>query len=142
MWRASRTHDGCRASLLRLGLQLAVCHHIRGDTQDVHRRAVQCCSRFDPVAKRLRAVTPFALSVRTQRPKKVDVAEVRPVCLAKVELTVGALQEQETTEPLLARGADHQVGVGLTPGVETVSYTHLRAHETGRNLVCRLLLEK
>eukprot|EP01017_Pseudomicrothorax_dubius_P034652 TRINITY_DN4775_c0_g1_i11.p1 TRINITY_DN4775_c0_g1~~TRINITY_DN4775_c0_g1_i11.p1 ORF type:complete len:104 (-),score=9.07 TRINITY_DN4775_c0_g1_i11:13-324(-) len=26
--------------------------------------------------------------------------------------------------------------------VDTVSYTHLRAHETGRNLVCRLLLEK
>src|SRR5678810_222 len=26
--------------------------------------------------------------------------------------------------------------------VVTVSYTHLRAHETGRNLVCRLLLEK
>ena len=25
---------------------------------------------------------------------------------------------------------------------ESVSYTHLRAHETGRNLVCRLLLEK
>ena len=23
----------------------------------------------------------------------------------------------------------------------SVSYTHLRAHETGRNLVCRLLLE-
>src|SRR5665213_1997589 len=27
-------------------------------------------------------------------------------------------------------------------GGKTVSYTHLRAHETGRNLVCRLLLEK
>ena len=27
-------------------------------------------------------------------------------------------------------------------GVAPVSYTHLRAHETGRNLVCRLLLEK
>ena len=26
--------------------------------------------------------------------------------------------------------------------VDPVSYTHLRAHETGRNLVCRLLLEK
>src|SRR5665213_4152555 len=26
-------------------------------------------------------------------------------------------------------------------GFTTVSYTHLRAHETGRNLVCRLLLE-
>ena len=28
------------------------------------------------------------------------------------------------------------------PFPEAVSYTHLRAHETGRNLVCRLLLEK
>eukprot|EP01017_Pseudomicrothorax_dubius_P021428 TRINITY_DN2309_c0_g1_i3.p1 TRINITY_DN2309_c0_g1~~TRINITY_DN2309_c0_g1_i3.p1 ORF type:complete len:409 (-),score=88.83 TRINITY_DN2309_c0_g1_i3:29-1255(-) len=28
------------------------------------------------------------------------------------------------------------------PTKEAVSYTHLRAHETGRNLVCRLLLEK
>src|SRR5665213_1145105 len=27
------------------------------------------------------------------------------------------------------------------PGFTPVSYTHLRAHETGRNLVCRLLLE-
>src|SRR5674476_808235 len=27
-------------------------------------------------------------------------------------------------------------------GLISVSYTHLRAHETGRNLVCRLLLEK
>src|SRR5674476_1414851 len=27
-------------------------------------------------------------------------------------------------------------------GIVAVSYTHLRAHETGRNLVCRLLLEK
>src|SRR5450759_729974 len=27
-------------------------------------------------------------------------------------------------------------------GVETVSYTHLRAHETRHDLVCRLLLEK
>ena len=26
--------------------------------------------------------------------------------------------------------------------IAPVSYTHLRAHETGRNLVCRLLLEK
>ena len=32
----------------------------------------------------------------------------------------------------------------LLIGIEilAVSYTHLRAHETGRNLVCRLLLEK
>ena len=30
----------------------------------------------------------------------------------------------------------------LVNSLYTVSYTHLRAHETGRNLVCRLLLEK
>ena len=29
-----------------------------------------------------------------------------------------------------------------TDAPDPVSYTHLRAHETGRNLVCRLLLEK
>src|SRR5660398_297603 len=28
------------------------------------------------------------------------------------------------------------------PGARPVSYTHLRAHETKANLVCRLLLEK
>src|SRR5665213_3888260 len=32
-------------------------------------------------------------------------------------------------------------GQGGMLGVYPVSYTHLRAHETGRNLVCRLLLE-
>ena len=31
---------------------------------------------------------------------------------------------------------------GLFGALKAVSYTHLRAHETGRNLVCRLLLEK
>ena len=32
--------------------------------------------------------------------------------------------------------------VDVGNGQIAVSYTHLRAHETGRNLVCRLLLEK
>ena len=30
----------------------------------------------------------------------------------------------------------------LPPGLDPVSYTHLRAHETSQDLVCRLLLEK
>src|SRR5674476_92681 len=34
------------------------------------------------------------------------------------------------------------VEVGDLNRLYPVSYTHLRAHETGRNLVCRLLLEK
>ena len=31
---------------------------------------------------------------------------------------------------------------GVLKSLKTVSYTHLRAHETKANLVCRLLLEK
>ena len=39
-----------------------------------------------------------------------------------------------------AGDARHVVGVAL--GLGPVSYTHLRAHETVLDLVCRLLLEK
>src|SRR5665213_858333 len=35
-------------------------------------------------------------------------------------------------------GGDRGISAGLA--IDPVSYTHLRAHETGRNLVCRLLL--
>ncbi|CZR73872.1 cold shock protein [Clostridium difficile BI1] [Clostridioides difficile] len=35
-----------------------------------------------------------------------------------------------------------KVSFDIVKGARAVSYTHLRAHETGRNLVCRLLLEK
>src|SRR5450756_490760 len=34
------------------------------------------------------------------------------------------------------------VGLDLPPDASPVSYTHLRAHETRHDLVCRLLLEK
>src|SRR5678809_456080 len=44
-----------------------------------------------------------------------------------------------TGEMFEADEVDHAM---LTDGIGAVSYTHLRAHETGRNLVCRLLLEK
>ena len=42
------------------------------------------------------------------------------------------------------RGKDEvkQTGLEVPVNLKSVSYTHLRAHETGRNLVCRLLLEK
>ena len=37
----------------------------------------------------------------------------------------------------------HRVDGGVErPGIPAVSYTHLRAHETVLDLVCRLLLEK
>src|SRR5674476_1603941 len=40
------------------------------------------------------------------------------------------------------RDPDGSIIMCQPPTERPVSYTHLRAHETGRNLVCRLLLEK
>ena len=48
-----------------------------------------------------------------QRPQEVDLAEVRPERVAEVELRVDRLPQQEARQPLLARGADDQIGVGL-----------------------------
>ena len=50
-----------------------------------------------------------------------------------------ARQEAGYSEQL-SRTGDNLSSV--TKYIYAVSYTHLRAHETGRNLVCRLLLEK
>ena len=36
----------------------------------------------------------------------------------------------------------HAQALDIADSVSSVSYTHLRAHETRSNLVCRLLLEK
>src|SRR5678809_1077730 len=46
---------------------------------------------------------------------------------------------KDPEDPLSDQPATRSAGVHV---IGTVSYTHLRAHETGRNLVCRLLLEK
>src|SRR5678810_606150 len=43
---------------------------------------------------------------------------------------------------LLSEGQWFRHLISMNNNDHPVSYTHLRAHETGRNLVCRLLLEK
>src|SRR5674476_1632767 len=48
----------------------------------------------------------------------------------------------EAGEDLLNISARTVECAGQEGETAAVSYTHLRAHETGRNLVCRLLLEK
>src|SRR5674476_1444026 len=56
---------------------------------------------------------------------------------ATVAFTVQKVDIENNTKPT------HIYVVPLSGGPpRPVSYTHLRAHETGRNLVCRLLLEK
>src|SRR5665213_2047045 len=79
---------------------------------------------------------------------KEDVSVIRGI-LAKdpnEKLRIeGHCDERGSEEYNLALGdkrADAVREFFETMGVPPVSYTHLRAHETGRNLVCRLLLEK
>ena len=56
----------------------------------------------------------------------------------------GALVLAQNLEPARQIGGVIGAGLGgkLEVGAEAVSYTHLRAHETVLDLVCRLLLEK
>ena len=46
--------------------------------------------------------------------------EIWPVGLAEVELGVGALPQQEARESLLARGANHEIGIGLAARVQVL----------------------
>src|SRR5690242_13670742 len=62
----------------------------------------------------------LALGVGPDGAQEVDAAEVGPEGLAEVELRLRALPQQEPAEPLLAGGADHQVGIGLALGVEVL----------------------
>src|SRR3546814_10242280 len=49
---------------------------------------------------------------------EVALVEVGPQLVDEDELAVGRLPEQEVAEPLLAGGADHQVGIGNAGGQE------------------------
>ena len=75
------------------------------------------------------------------------------VFLAPTSLKYRNLMSMDTEEMIRAQpmdsvilmgGCDKTVPAQLmgAAACDAVSYTHLRAHETRRNLVCRLLLEK
>src|SRR5665811_2063409 len=59
-------------------------------------------------------------------------------------IKVGALPKRSTPEELrkhIESEIEQWQQVRETAGIQPVSYTHLRAHETVLDLVCRLLLE-
>src|SRR5678816_4944522 len=67
--------------------------------------------------------------------RRSGLASGRPICIGdNVWIGGGAI-----ILPGVTVGDDAVIGAG---SVVTVSYTHLRAHETPEHLVCRLLLEK
>src|SRR5678810_1499368 len=51
------------------------------------------------------------------------------------------VQGHDTTLPVTLEEMAYHCRAVVRGTSRAVSYTHLRAHETGRNLVCRLLLE-
>src|SRR4051794_12532033 len=67
-----------------------------------------------------RSESTMSLRVRPHRAQEVDLPEVGPECLTEVELAVGTLPEQESRQPLLPRGPDDEVRIGLTAGVEAL----------------------
>ena len=52
------------------------------------------------------------------------------------------VRTQDSTRPSVLKMLDIGAAGLIVPYIQTVSYTHLRAHETVLDLVCRLLLEK
>ena len=87
-----------------------------GDSWEVEVRAFDGEGHSDWV----RSSTISVEEQTSNNPPTVDSVTISPV-------------SPQTSESLLASSTSSDVAV---------SYTHLRAHETGRNLVCRLLLEK
>lgn len=69
----------------------------------------------------LLAETPLTRSKIAKRPQEVDLTEVGPQRFHEVELAVRALPQHEVAEPLLARGADDEVGIGLPARVQVLA---------------------
>src|SRR5450756_1594559 len=77
-------------------------------------------------------------------PTMVDVGHVGADGAISIGQDVGALRTataQSRVFRITVNGKAFEVGVEQATGTP-VSYTHLRAHETRHDLVCRLLLEK
>src|SRR5665648_1097331 len=70
--------------------------------------------------------------------RRQDVFDIKPHI--KTELNIEGYPSEEFIQLVIAVKAQQ---VTLVPdSITPVSYTHLRAHETRHDLVCRLLLEK
>ena len=90
----------------------------------------------------------------TEKLENYDLMSVVAICLGKLDsenytgilkfLDVLLSSSRATTEKIL----EEEFGIAMSEELEksayyvSVSYTHLRAHETDSYLVCRLLLEK
>src|SRR5678810_1102085 len=107
------------------------------------------CSTFDVICSLSSLVLEYIAVMRDSGNFYVGAAKVNTDCVTRRharkyqtpfrQRLSSCRSNSKVNEPSEPQGCAlaHRTG-RLTP----VSYTHLRAHEAGRNLVCRLLLEK
>src|SRR5674476_1565574 len=85
----------------------------------------------------------FIISAAINPSGTLNTAELLPKNMSMINFDV---LFSDTSRPYLTWYKNSMVIAGFgslaSVFIGAVSYTHLRAHETGRNLVCRLLLEK
>src|SRR5450756_2885168 len=101
-----------------------------------------------PKAARTCSSAPSTFSARTLLPTRSASSTAAPYSrnMPEIMLLPEAMLPVSPMSILIRGPADsgRQKGEsrGGSKGVSPVSYTHLRAHETRHDLVCRLLLEK
>ena len=62
--------------------------------------------------------TPVAPRILLHRPVEIRLREIGPQHLGEPQFGVGGLPQEEIAQPLLAAGADHQIGIGPRGRVE------------------------
>src|SRR5665809_45311 len=144
--RASRLGARAPAPLGVLGLRSADLGHGRdGDAPNAHPAADLVLGRLSgrhPSPRDLGQAAAAPARALTLRDGVADPAEAAP---GDGGSRARALEGRGRDRRLLARrarGGPQRQPPARQEGARPVSYTHLRAHETKANLVCRLLLEK
>lgn len=66
--------------------------------------------------------SPMTAGIRCDSRIEIVAAEIGPVCRGEVEFAVCSLPEQEVAQTLFSAGADYQVGVGDSAGIEFAGY--------------------
>eukprot|EP00825_Cyclidium_porcatum_P008830 TRINITY_DN14429_c0_g1_i1.p1 TRINITY_DN14429_c0_g1~~TRINITY_DN14429_c0_g1_i1.p1 ORF type:complete len:129 (-),score=26.67 TRINITY_DN14429_c0_g1_i1:39-425(-) len=110
-------------------------HCISSAASDVYKRQVSTQSTWGlQLARHMRAHQHHAAN-------RIAWVEGRKGAIHDIDPVDRMLRHQPPARPWAAavgQEVRHQQAIGI----DAVSYTHLRAHETRHDLVCRLLLEK
>src|SRR5665213_4102552 len=101
-------------------------------------------SKESPAEPFKRAVAGCLRALARKPDLEVSFAAERPGLMGGKARLPEPARKLTRAEAAIVRGNADSIALRLAchDASMPVSYTHLRAHETGRNLVCRLLLEE